>query len=575
MSFCSKNLNKIVPQEGAATSKDYSQHFRVNGWSWPPHPLQILAWAAYMFLAVTGFGVFVPLLPHHWVPAGYICTGVMFACHLIVHLSAVTINPAVKNVRMKSFRGPVPVFDRSKHAHVIENNHCGLCNVFVSSKAKHCGACNKCVSDFDHHCKWLNNCVGSRNYWFFLNSVITAVLGATLVSIIALYVLIEYFNDPRLLRSDSHFEVTENNTDIWYVFLPGAPVQTAGYSIVVLASVTLVLGLLFIAFLGHLLCFHIYLRWNRLSTYEYIRRQHHRQQLKEKEKDRIINESVPPKQRPSQDAPYPGSLGYTNPDVQVEDSSAATTSGKDFPKLYANGALKMSADKQEEDLEPDISLDQQQTEPRKASQKRKKAVHRIPGESKTVHGIPGDPDNVRIFNSRSHHVIPALQSEHLATSQNVIPIPAFPQRTLPPNSLAQAGSVQAAGPPAEYHSDSAESMEEIPVVQTRLGSAAMVNYSSPVYHGSKTVVGDSFQSLVYGPYLSSECMQQPSPTFFMKKKNSRRHSSMDQRFELISKPPSVYVSKSSGELADLESVLNPRVRDVYSQQKVKRTTHWY
>lgn len=484
MSFCSKSLNKIVPQEGTASNKDHSQHFRINGWSWPPHPLQMLAWTAYIFLAVTGFGVFIPLLPHHWVPAGYICTGVMFACHLIVHLSAVTINPAVKNVRVKSFHGPVPVFDRSKHAHVIENNHCGLCNVFVSSKAKHCGACNKCVSDFDHHCKWLNNCVGSRNYWFFLNSVITALLGATLVNIIALYVLIEYFNDPRLLRSDSHFEVTENNTDIWYVFLPGTPVQTAGYSIVVLASVTLVLGLLFIAFLGHLLCFHIYLRWNRLSTYEYIRRQHHRQQLKEKEKDHVIAETVLPKLRPLQDAPFPGSLGYTNPDVQVEDDSVAATSGKDFPKLYANGAFKLSAsNKQEEDLEPDILLDQQQSQSRKASQKKKKkAVHRIPGELKTVHRIPGDSDSVRIISSKSHQTFPSVHLEHLAISQNAVPIPAFPQRSLPPTSLAQAGSIQAAGPPAEYHSDSAESMEEIPVVQTRLGSAAIVNICFPWLH---------------------------------------------------------------------------------------------
>lgn len=30
-----------------------------------------MAWLLYLFFAVIGFGVLVPLLPHPWVPAGY------------------------------------------------------------------------------------------------------------------------------------------------------------------------------------------------------------------------------------------------------------------------------------------------------------------------------------------------------------------------------------------------------------------------------------------------------------------------------------------------------------------------
>lgn len=55
----------------------------------------------------------------------------MFTCHLCVHLMAVSVDPADLNVRKKSSRGPVPAFDRSKHAHVIENCHCYLCQVDV------------------------------------------------------------------------------------------------------------------------------------------------------------------------------------------------------------------------------------------------------------------------------------------------------------------------------------------------------------------------------------------------------------------------------------------------------------
>lgn len=90
--------------------------------------------------------------------------GAIFAGHLVVHLTAVSIDPADASVRDKSYAGPLPIFSRSQHAHVIEDLHCNLCNVDVSARSKHCSACNKCVCGFDHHCKWLNNCVGERNY---------------------------------------------------------------------------------------------------------------------------------------------------------------------------------------------------------------------------------------------------------------------------------------------------------------------------------------------------------------------------------------------------------------------------
>jgi hypothetical protein len=80
MNICNKPSNKTAPEKSVWTAPAQAsrpspelqgQKSRRNGWSWPPHPLQIVAWLLYLFFAVIGFGVLVPLLPHHWVPAGY------------------------------------------------------------------------------------------------------------------------------------------------------------------------------------------------------------------------------------------------------------------------------------------------------------------------------------------------------------------------------------------------------------------------------------------------------------------------------------------------------------------------
>uniref|UniRef100_A0A8C0EV24 Palmitoyltransferase n=1 Tax=Bubo bubo TaxID=30461 RepID=A0A8C0EV24_BUBBB len=298
MNICNKPPNKTAPENlGEAVPEVQVQRARRNGWSWPLHLFQITAWLLYLFFALVGFGILVPLLPRHWLPAGYICPGVCFIYHLVVHLTAVSIDPADANVREKNYLGPLATFNRNQHAHVIENHHCHVCDVDVGAKSKHCGTCNKCVCGFDHHCKWLNNCVGERNYWLFLNSVLSAILGLGLLLLVACYVFVEFFIDPTMLRSDQHFDALENHTDRWFVFLPAAPVETRASAILVTAGIFILLSLLTVILLGHLLTFHIYLMWNKLTTYEYILQQRPQQEAKEVDKQL---ESCPSQVRPSQ-----------------------------------------------------------------------------------------------------------------------------------------------------------------------------------------------------------------------------------------------------------------------------------
>ncbi|XP_047644756.1 palmitoyltransferase ZDHHC1 isoform X7 [Phacochoerus africanus] len=375
MNICNKPSNKTAPEKSVWTAPAQAsgpspelqgQRSRRNGWSWPPHPLQIVAWLLYLFFAVIGFGVLVPLLPHHWVPAGYACMGAIFAGHLVVHLTAVSIDPADANVRDKSYAGPLPIFNRSQHAHVIEDLHCNLCDVDVSARSKHCSACNKCVCGFDHHCKWLNNCVGERNYWLFLHSVASALLGVLLLVLVATYVFVEFFVNPMRLRTNRHFEVLKNHTDVWFMFLPAAPVKTQAPAILALAALLILLGLLSTALLGHLLCFHIYLRYRALHA-----------DLR----------SCAPR------APWPGQ------------------------------ACRSECQK-----------------------KRKRRMYKVPtsGTSDREPPLPRLPG-------------PRTSGCHSSSSSD----------------SADASPVHTSGPAAAYHSASAESMDEIPVAQTRLGSAAL------------------------------------------------------------------------------------------------------
>ncbi|XP_076988844.1 palmitoyltransferase ZDHHC1 isoform X1 [Tamandua tetradactyla] len=453
MNICNKPSNKTAPeksgwtapaQAGGPSPEPQGLRSRRNGWSWPPHPLQIVAWLLYLFFAVIGFGVLVPLLPHHWVPAGYACMGAIFASHLVVHLTAVSIDPADANVRDKSYTGPLPIFNRSQHAHVIEDLHCNLCDVDVSARSKHCSACNKCVCGFDHHCKWLNNCVGERNYRLFLHSVASALLGVLLLVLVATYVFIEFFVNPMRLRTNHHFEVLKNHTDVWFVFLPVAPVETQAPAILALAALLILLGLLSTALLGHLLCFHIYLMWHKLTTYEYIVQHRPPQEAKGAHGEL---KSCPPKMQPIQEMEfYVRTLSHVRPEPPGQGRPAAVNA--DPSRVFTTRGLAepVPPSSPETVALPARIRPQAAQSPLSLQKKRKRRVYKVSTSG----------------------------SLNRATPRPTLPETRLQDRRSRSSSSDSAGAspVQAAGPAGAYHSASAESSDEIPVAQTRLGSAA-------------------------------------------------------------------------------------------------------
>ena len=228
---------------------------RINGWSWPLHPFQLVAWFFVVAIPFVYYGSIVSHLPKKWILVGCLVPGACLLVHIIFHVVCLTIDPADPKIRQELVE-KAEGFDRSLHKHVIENCHCYICQVDVGKKSKHCALCNKCISEFDHHCKWLNNCIGGRNYKLFLSCLSAALATALSFLVFCLYLFVMYFKNKASVI---------DNIESWSMFG-----DLSGEIFITLTAIIIVLLLLAILLLGHLLCFHIFLIRKGLSTYDFI-----------------------------------------------------------------------------------------------------------------------------------------------------------------------------------------------------------------------------------------------------------------------------------------------------------------
>lgn len=235
---------------------------RRNGFQWPLHPLQVLAWVIFGGDVVIFLVLCLPF-------AG----SAIFIAGLAVCHGASTVAVVVAAARTTGCNPQDPHLSglRDKLDEMLDDDgvqpYCSLCNVPVHKRTKHCHACNKCVDVFDHHCMWLNNCIGRANYRHFIAT--TSSLAVMLVFVLGTCakIFIECFTDMEAFE-----ERVRSVTG-----LGEAPVEFILTMLVLLVVVNGPLLLLDLQLVG----LHAFLNWQQLTTYEYFSYKRERQEMEQ------------------------------------------------------------------------------------------------------------------------------------------------------------------------------------------------------------------------------------------------------------------------------------------------------
>ncbi|XP_026758017.2 probable palmitoyltransferase ZDHHC11B [Galleria mellonella] len=249
------------------SSQSRTSQRRINGLQLPLNYQQILGWIVFVTTGIINFVILVEIQFKELRIVALVMYVFLYVSHVVSHITACYIDPSEDSLR-KLPRNNIPEFDRSIHAHVIENGRCHLCNIYTSTKkTKHCSICNKCVDHFDHHCKWLNNCVGLRNYPSFVASVVTALLISILTSSLCLTDIVLFILYPEQLSP-----AAQNFINCTLAIDTPHYIKYCSQSIIFLVFlIILCISAFAIACaLLHLCCFHIYISILGVSTYEYI-----------------------------------------------------------------------------------------------------------------------------------------------------------------------------------------------------------------------------------------------------------------------------------------------------------------
>jgi len=247
---------------------------RTHGFATPFHPFQVLAWVVFG-TDVTIYLVFgLPLVGHD---GARLAVAICYAISVFVLVVATYRATACDPIDMNVIAPPT----LSEEADLMP--FCAICNVPVYARSKHCRTCGKCVDVFDHHCMWLNTCVGGRNYRdFFVTICAVAVMIGIILGTCA-YLMFDVLANARM------FEGRIRDTD----HVDGLPREFFIALLVVMLCVNAPLFFLDV----QLVCLHVFLWTQELTTYEYI------MSKRSQEEEAAFQEDKPPEGEGGEAAP--------------------------------------------------------------------------------------------------------------------------------------------------------------------------------------------------------------------------------------------------------------------------------
>uniref|UniRef100_A0A0K0G2N6 Palmitoyltransferase n=1 Tax=Strongyloides venezuelensis TaxID=75913 RepID=A0A0K0G2N6_STRVS len=220
---------------------------RVNGFTLPIHPLQVMLWIVFVIVPIPSAMVTFPLPLFPLIPSLLILFHLILVCFLF-YLSVFDPGIPISNL---------PREYKREYGHVIENLRCQICNHTVDQSTKHCRSCNKCIYGFDHHCIWLNNCIGKKNYRAFFVLVVIMSLVSTASLALDITLIVIYFKDFQLLFSngkDTEIIFFKLSSQIW----------------ILVTSLMLIINGINAVITLNLLHFHIILIKRNLTTIAYL-----------------------------------------------------------------------------------------------------------------------------------------------------------------------------------------------------------------------------------------------------------------------------------------------------------------
>ena len=215
-----------------------------HGFNLPFHWGQVTSWVVMPLLCAEFFSLTVPNLqdgPRQAYISVYVTSFVLTVIFCVLCTIADPTDSALKLTRNGSTPCSAQLYPKL----------CVRCGIHVESHSKHCSSCQRCTSDFDHHCNWINNCIGRANYRLF----------AMMIGVLEVCMCTQTAATASVLS-----QTLQSGSDIKEKYDVG---DKAGLYITTLLLTVVITGLASV-FNGGLVIFHCYLRYNKLTTYDFI-----------------------------------------------------------------------------------------------------------------------------------------------------------------------------------------------------------------------------------------------------------------------------------------------------------------